>query len=199
MKPSVRSRTHDTLRKKRKESVTLTIVAVLLALLLVFAGVLLFVSPGTPKPFLDDSGRPLQGSISEKITVNINGVGQGMFIKGKNAGKPVLLYRHGGMPDYFLTDHYPTGLDEDFIVVWWEQRGPGLSYSANIAPESVTAEQLVADIVAVSDYLRARFGREKIYLKGHSGGTLIGIRAAARMPALFHAYIGVAQMSHQIE
>ena len=64
-----------------------------------------------------------------------------MFIKGKNAGNPVLLYLHGGMPDYFLTDHHPTGLDEDFIVVWWEQRGSGLSYSAYIAPESVNAEQ----------------------------------------------------------
>ena len=48
-------------------------------------------SPGTPKPFLDDSGKTLGGSISEKIKVNINGVEQGVFIKGKNAGNPVLL------------------------------------------------------------------------------------------------------------
>ena len=119
----------------------MTTIAVSFALLLVVAGVLLFVSPGNPKPILDDSGRPLQGSIWEKIKVNLNGVEQGMFIKGKNAGNPVLLYVHGGMPDYFLIDHYPTGLDADFIVVWWEQRGSGLSYSANIAPESVNAEQ----------------------------------------------------------
>ncbi len=33
----------------------------------------------------------------------------------------------------------------------------------------------------------------------HSGGPFIGIRAAARAPELFYAYIGVAQMSQQLE
>jgi pimeloyl-ACP methyl ester carboxylesterase len=175
------------------------IIAAFLVLPLVLVCVLLFVSPGTPKPFLDDFGRPLAGSISEKIKVNINGVEQGMFIKGKNTRNPVLLYLHGGMPDYFLTEHYPTGLDEDFTMVWWEQRGSGLSYDAKAPPESVNAEQIVSDTVAVTDYLRARFGRERIYLMGHSGGTFIGIQTAARAPELYHAYMGVAQMSNQLE
>ena len=34
---------------------------------------------------------------------------------------------------------------------------------------------------------------------GHSGGTFIGIQAAARAPELYFAYIGVAQMSNQLE
>ncbi len=75
-------------------------------------GVLLAWSPGKPLPFVDDNGKPLAGSISEKIFVNINGVEQGMFIKGKDTGNPVLLYLHGGMPDYFLTQTYPTGLED---------------------------------------------------------------------------------------
>ena len=177
----------------------MNVIAALFVLLLVPVGVLLFVSPGTPTPFIDDSGRPLAGSISEKIKVNINGVKQGMFIKGKNTRNPVLLYLHGGMPDYFLTERYPTGLDEDFTVVWWEQRGSGFSYDANSPPESVTSEQLVSDTVAVTNYLRMRFGREKIYVMGHSGGTFIGIQVAARAPQLYHAYLGVAQMSNQLE
>ena len=141
----------------------------------------------------------MPGSISEKIHVSINGVEQGMFIKGRDAGDPVLLYLHGGMPDYFLTERYPTGLDDYFTVVWWEQRGSGLSYRADIPPETVTPEQLVADTLEVTNYLRERFGRDKIYLMGHSGGTFIGIQAAARAPELYHAYIGVAQMSYQLE
>ena len=32
---------------------------------------------------------------------------------------------------------------------------------------------------------------------GHSGGTFIGIQAAERAPELYHAYIGMAQMSYQ--
>ena len=184
---------------RRAGHVALTVMAVLIISLLVLVGVLLFMSPGTPKPFLDDSGKPLAGSISEKIKVNINGVEQGLFIKGKNARNPVLLYLHGGMPDYFLTEHYPTGLDEYFTVVWWEQRGSGLSYSADIPPESVNPRQLVSDAVEVTNYLRKRFGQEKIYLMGHSGGTFIGIQAAALAPELYHAYLGVAQMSNQLE
>ncbi len=179
--------------------VALFVVAILLIAMLVLVGILLFVSPGTPKPFLDDSGQPLAGSISEKIWVNINGVEQGMFIKGKSTGNPVLLYLHGGLPDHFLKDRYPTGLEDIFTVVWWEQRGSGLSYYPDMAPESLNSEQLVSDTVALTNHLRARFGQTKLYLMGRSGGTFFGIQAAARAPELFHAYIAVAQISNQLE
>jgi hypothetical protein len=115
----------------------LTAVAVVLVAVLVLVGVPLLPSPGTPKPYLDDRGRPLVHSVSEKIRVNINGVEQGMFIKGRDARNPVLLYLHGGVPDYFLTERYPTGLEGVFTVVWWEQRGAGLSYHPDMAPESL--------------------------------------------------------------
>lgn len=63
----------------------------------------------------------------------------------------------------------------------------------------MTVEQAIADTLAVTDYLRRRFGQDKIYLMGHSGGSFIGIQAAALAPALYHAYIGMAQMTHQIK
>ena len=179
--------------------IMLTIPAVLLVCVFILVGVLLACSPGKPEPFLDENGSPLAGSISEKVFVNINGVEQGMFIKSKDATHPVLLYLHGGMPDYFLTQRYPTGLEDYFTVVWWEQRGSGISYSADIPPETMTLEQMISDTLEVTNYLRHRFGKEKIYLMGHSGGTFIGIQAAARAPELYYAYIGVAQMSYQLK
>jgi pimeloyl-ACP methyl ester carboxylesterase len=179
--------------------VVLMTMTVLLVLVLLLLGVLLWLSPGTPKPFLDDQGQPLAGSLSEKIRVNINGALQGMFIKSRNARNPVLLYLHGGVPDHFLTDRYPTGLDDIFTVVWWEQRGSGLSYDADMPPETVNPEQLVSDTVALTDYLRQRFGQDKIYLMGRSGGTFFGIQAAAQAPERYHAYIAVAQISNQLE
>jgi len=139
------------------------------------------------------------GSISEKIYLNINGVRQGMFIRSKSVTNPVLLYLHGGMPDYFLTERYPTGLEDIFTVVWWEQRGSGLSYSSKIPRESVTLDQMISDTKEVTNYLRKRFGQGKIYLMGHSGGTFIGINVAAQFPELYYAYIAVAQMSNQLE
>lgn len=183
---------------RRMGRFALMALAGLLFSLLILAGVLWLMSPGTTKPFLDDRGKPLAGSISEKIKVSIGGVEQGMFIKGRNVRNPVLLYLHGGMPDYFLTERYPTGLDEDFTVVWWEQRGSGLSYGADMPPESVNPEQLIADTLELTNYLRKRFQQEKIYLMGRSGGTFFGIQVAAHAPALYHAYIGVGQITHQL-
>ena len=175
------------------------VISIVMAGMLLLAGVLLALSPGKPQPFVDETGKPLAGSISEKVFVDINGVKQGMFIQSKDASHPVLLYLHGGMPDYFLTQKYPTGLEDLFTVVWWEQRGSGISYSPDIPTESITQEQLIADTLALTNYLRERFQQDKIYLMGHSGGTFIGIQAAAQAPELYHAYIGVAQMANQLE
>ena len=179
--------------------IILIILSILLMCILILVGVLFVMSPGKPAPFLDENGNLLAGSISGKIHLNVNGVDQGMFIKGKDVTNPVLLYLHGGMPEYFLTQKYPTGLEDYFTVVWWEQRGSGLSYSANIPPESMTLEQMISDTKEVTNYLRKRFGQEKIYLMGHSGGTFIGIQVAAQAPELYHAYLSVAQMSYQLK
>jgi pimeloyl-ACP methyl ester carboxylesterase len=178
-----------------------TLLGFFLVASLVSLGILLAWSPGQPQPFLDKNGQPLVGSLSEKIRVEINGVQQGMFIKSKDIRNPVLLFVHGGpgMPEYWLTQRYPTGLEDYFTVVWWEQRGAGLSYKPNIPPESMTAEQFVADTIEVTHYLLNRFGQEKIYLLGHSWGSYIGIQATAQAPELYHAYIGMGQVSYQLE
>jgi pimeloyl-ACP methyl ester carboxylesterase len=180
--------------------------ASLIILSALFAGVLgilrllLFWSyPGKPEQFVDEHGAQLPGSLSEKIFVDFNGVRQGLIIESKNTANPVLLYLHGTMPDYFLSRRYPTGLEDLFTVVWWEQRGAGLSYSPDIHKESLTSEQYIADTLAVTDYLRQRFGQDRIYLMGHSNGTFFGIQAAARAPEKYHAYVGVAQMTNQLK
>lgn len=176
------------------------ILTILAGIAVAFAGLLLFWSPGTIRPILDANGNPLPNSVSEKVLVNINGVQQGMFIRSSDIAHPVLLYLHGGpaMPTYFLEQRHPTGLEQDFTIVWWEQRGAGLSYSAHLPSETMTVQQLVADTVSVTDYLRIRFGKEKIYLMGHSWGSFIGIKAAAQAPERYHAYVGVGQVTNQL-
>jgi pimeloyl-ACP methyl ester carboxylesterase len=181
--------------------IMLIIVSIPLGAILILLGVLLALSPGRARPFLDENGKALAGSITEKTHVLINGVQQGMFIVGRDIGNPVLLFLHGGtaMPEYFLTQKYPTGLEQYFTVCWWDRRGAGLSYSANNPPETMTLEQSISDTIEVTNYLRSRFHKDKIFLMAHSGGSLIGIQAAARAPELYSAYIGVAQMSYQLK
>ena len=186
---------------RRGLHVLLITFAVLLVCAVGAVGALLMLGRGAPAPFLGPDGRALAGSISEKLHVDINGVQQGMFITAKDKSKPVLLFLHGGpgMPEFAISQNYPAVLEDHFVVCWWAQRGSGLSFSTDIAPDPLTEEQLVADTLAVANYLRARFGQDKIYLMAHSGGTFFGIQAAARAPALYHAYIGVAQIPRQFD
>ncbi len=169
--------------------------------LIVLISALFLLSPGKLQPILDSNGSTLSTSISEKVFVNIGGVKQGMFIQGKDTCKPVLLYVHGGpsFPNYFLVDKYAPGLEDFFTVCYWEQRGGGLSYSSNVALESMTLEQLTNDLIEVTNYLRQRFGQEKIYMLAHSGGTTIALLAIQKEPSLYAAYLAMAQITNQAE
>ena len=179
----------------------LILLAIVLGFMVILAGLLLYYSPGKPEQFLVKDNKPLVGSISEKSFVTIGGVRQGMFIRSKNINHPVLLYLHGGpaFPNYFLIEKFNPGLEDYFTVCYWEQRGGGLSYSPDIPMESMTFEQLTADAIEVSNYLRNRFGKEKIYLMAHSGGTPIAIQAVVKAPEIYHAYIAMAQITNQAE
>jgi pimeloyl-ACP methyl ester carboxylesterase len=170
-------------------------------ILLAAAAIVVFLvvaSPGKPGSFpVSDAGR----NICEKTFLQIGGVRQGMFIRGADTANPVLLFVHGGpsFSEYFLVEKYPTGLEDYFTVCYWDQRGGGLSVSPEVTKESLTLAQLAADMIEVTDYLRKRFGRNKIYVMAHSGGTAFAIRAVADHPDRFKAYIGMAQVTKQAE
>jgi hypothetical protein len=136
---------------------------------LAFAGVLLALSPGRPTALRDGKGNRLPGSISERVFVEIGGVRQGMFVQSADPSNPVLLFLHGGpgLPQFFLTDTHPTGLERHFTVVWWEQRGSGLSFAPGLPRETMTLAQMIADTIAVAEHLRARFGQERIIAWDH--------------------------------
>ncbi|HSW54228.1 MAG TPA: alpha/beta hydrolase, partial [Ignavibacteriaceae bacterium] len=150
------------------------------------------------KIFLDKNGNKLKNSISEKIFLDINGSKQGMFIKGKDLDNPIILFLHGGLPIYFLTEKYPTYIEDNFTMVWWEQRNCGISYSSGSSQNRAAIEQLVDDTIVLTQYLLERFNKKKIYLMGHSGGTFLGVYVIDKMPELYEAYIGMAQMSDQL-
>lgn len=174
---------------------------ILIAIAILFVLMLLYVSPGKPKPIVGPDGKLLKGSISEKVFVNIGGVRQGMFIRGENIHNPLLLFVHGGpaFPEYFLVDKYPSGIEKIFTVCYWEQRGGGLSYSPEVTLKSMNLDQFTSDAIEVTRYLCQRFGKQKIYLLAHSGGTSFAIQAVEKAPELYHAYIGVGQITRQAD
>lgn len=165
----------------------------------VTGSILLPPSLGRAKPFLDQKGHLIEGSISEKIFIQINGSQQGMFLKGKDTTNPVLLFLTGGpgIPDYFLAQKIDTGLEDIFTVCYWDYRGTALSYSPDCKAEACSAKQFVQDAISVTDYLRERFGQEKVYLFGHSFGTYIGLLTTQAAPEKYHAYIAMSQIANQ--
>lgn len=187
--------------KKSVGNMMLIVLAVILCAILALAAWLLLLSPGTIEPYRDQTGAVPVNSISEKTYETIGGVRQGMFIRGADKDNPVLLFLHGGpgMPTYFLTKQLPTGLEEHFTVCYWEQRDAGISYDPDLSAQSLTVKQLMQDTIEVTNYLRERFEQEKIYLMGHSWGSFIGLQVAASAPELYHAYIGVAQVTNQLQ
>lgn len=192
---------HDKKVIRRGKRIMSILLSVILTILLVPTIILFILSPGKIKQFTDDSGNVIKNSIAEKNFVEIKGVRMGMIIKSKDISNPVLLFVHGGpgMPEYFLTEDYPTGLEDYFTVVWWDQRGAGLSYSSDIDKKTMNYNQFIEDTIAITNYLRERFGQDKIYLMSHSFGTSLGIKVAQEAPDLYKAYIGIAQITCQPE
>lgn len=188
------------IKNKIKSSIFI-LLAVVKVIVILCCGVILLISPGRIKQFTDENGREISNSIAEKCFVEINGVKMGMIIKSKDISNPVLLFVHGGpgMPEYFLTQDYKTGLEEHFTVVYWDQRGAGLSFSSKLDKATLTVEQYIEDTISVTNYLRQRFGKDKIYLMAHSWGTYFSIQAVQKEPQLYKAYIAVGQITNQDE
>lgn len=147
-------------------------------------------------PILGADGKPLPGSIAALEQVKLGGVNQWLILRGHDVNKPVLLFLSGGpgASEAGRVLRFNAELEKHFVVVIWEQRGCAKSYLSRQPQSALTVEQYVADLIELTDLLRARFDEEKIYLVGHSWGTIIGARAAQARPDLFHAYIGAAQM-----
>lgn len=128
--------------------------------------------------------------------VEIGGVDQTIYLRGHDRNNPVMLFVHGGpgVPETGLARTFGLRLEEHFVVVHWDQRGAGNSCSPDVPDESLRLEQYLSDTAELVNLLRSRFGVEKIYLVGHSWGSILGVLIAERHPELFHAYIGMGQV-----
>jgi pimeloyl-ACP methyl ester carboxylesterase len=155
--------------------------------------------PATTDPIVDADGRPVAGSVAELTRVEIGGHDLALMIRGRSTQNPVLLFLAGGPGGSELgaMRRHSEALEDDFVVVTFDQRGTGKSYDQLDPTDTLTLDQAVADAVAVTNYLRDRFDEEKVYLVGQSWGTTLGVLAVQQHPELYRAYVGVGQMVSQ--
>jgi len=77
--------------------------------------------------------------------VQLGGIPQTILTTGTDSSKPVLLILHGG-PGYTemaLFRIFNRALDNDYVVVHWDQRGAAASYDSTLPVSSMNIDQFV--------------------------------------------------------
>lgn len=173
-----------------------TTLFLLAAILVAGKGSAIAQSDETLPQILDETGNPAPDSIVSFQKVNLGGVGQWILIRGRDRNKPVLLVLHGGpgaplMPwvDLFQSD----ALEDNFVVVHWDQRGAGKSFSSALEAEDFAVDAFVDDTLELADLLIRRFGRDRIFLTGVSWGSALGFLTLQRDSSPFEAFISVSE------
>lgn len=140
-------------------------------------------------------------AIQSLETVELFGDKQWIYLRGHNRDNPVLLYLHGGpgMSELPIARSFGLELEKHFTVVHWDQRGSGKSRGVKMSPADLKIQTYLNDVHALTNYLRERFDEEKIFLVGHSWGSLLGTLSARDHPDLYHAYVGVGQIANMAE
>lgn len=136
-----------------------------------------------------------ENSVSELKKIKIGGIDQGLLIRGKNKNNPILLFLHGGpgSAQIAVASKYQSILEEHFIVVNWDQRGAGLSYSKAVSKETMSVDNFIKDTKELIDYLLKIYSKQKIFLAGHSWGSLLGVLVSHKFPELIERYVGIGQ------
>lgn len=140
-------------------------------------------------------------SVSELVQIKIGGQIQTLSIRGTNKDNPIVLFLHGGpgLAQICYGRKYQSKLEDNFLVVNWDQRGSGKSYSFFMDKENFTKNQLVEDAKEVIEYLCRTYGKDKLILVGHSWGTELGMGVIKSDSSRISAYVGIGQVVSQKE
>ena len=148
---------------------------------------------------------PIRNGTSASIAVleraRLGGVDQWFTLRGHDVANPLLLYVHGGPggPDLGALRHFVPELEEHFVVAHWSQPGAGKSFARERSGDRMTITRFVADLEELSELLLRRLGQRRLFLVGHSWGSVLGMRFAARRPDLVAGYVGVNQVVDRAE
>ena len=133
--------------------------------------------------------------------VEIGGIKQWITAKGTSDKNPILLFLHGGPGNSVMSiaDRFTKELQNNFVVVMWDQRESGQTAKLNLVHPELSLELLEEDVVEVVNFLRRRFSQDKIYLAGHSWGAFLALTLAISSPGLLEACFAISPMVNQLE
>jgi pimeloyl-ACP methyl ester carboxylesterase len=133
--------------------------------------------------------------------IDVGGTKQFVSIKGKDRTKPLLLFLHGGPGGSVMNtaEKFTSKLQDSFVVVQWDQRETGKTLELNASPVPLTVHLFEKDTHDIIKSLLRQFDHKKLYLVGHSWGTILGFYIADKYPELLYAYIPISPCLNQIK
>lgn len=134
-------------------------------------------------------------AISELCEITVNDSKQWLTLRGKNKDAPVILFLSGGPGGSQMGNARValSELEDNFVMVQWDQPGSGKSRWA-VPRQQITLDRYLQDGHAVTQYLKQKFGKKKIYVIGESWGSALGVLLMQRHPEDYAAFIGSGQM-----
>jgi pimeloyl-ACP methyl ester carboxylesterase len=132
--------------------------------------------------------------IVEVHRLEIGGIQQGIAISG-DPSRPALLILHGGglpLPGVASKERYRL-LADHFLLIFWDQRGTGISSNDQLTKDQFRLSRFVDDVAEITDYVKRKYNKDRIFLLGHSWGSMIALAVIQSNPQDYIAYIGVAQ------
>jgi pimeloyl-ACP methyl ester carboxylesterase len=144
---------------------------------------------------VDTAVSSLQIDVLEPVV--LGGVMQWIRIRGADRDNPVLLLMQQG-PGLPIINEVPRldhrlGLEQAFTVVYWDQRGTGLSARSVRNRQDrldITVTNMVHDTIDLLEMLRDRYER-KPFVAGFSFGATFAAYAAVKRPDLVATLIAV--------
>lgn len=137
-----------------------------------------------------------KNSVNERIFIELGKEKQYVEMTGISSENPVLLFIHGG-PGWPQTPHlryFNADLTKQITLIAWEQSGCGKSFMNNPNPKNLNIEQIINDAHELTQILKKKFHKEKIYLAGFSWGSVIGLQLIKKYPNDYFAYFGISQV-----
>lgn len=127
--------------------------------------------------------------------VQLGGITQWIRVRGADASNPVLLLMQQGPGLPIINEarrlEHLLRLEDAFTVVYWDQRGTGLSSPSlrkNSSRFEISVARMVDDTVTLLELLRDRFGGAT-FVAGFSFGATFAVYAAVRRPELVAALV----------
>lgn len=116
-------------------------------------------------------------NLAEVIYVRRNGADMPAHIYGNGSSRVFIIILHGGPGGSGLEYRdgvYSAMLEEKYAMVYWDQRGQGMS-QGHYSEEIVTLAEMAKDVNALALVLRHKYGNNiSLFLMGHSWGGMLG-------------------------